>query len=227
VTAKICVSILPKDISEACSLIKKAENTHADLVEVRLDFIETPSKLSNIVSQTKTPLIATNKLHSEKGYFTGDENKRQQKLLNAAKSGFKYVDLNLSSPKTAETVEELQALGVKTIISYHKFDGMLNVLELNRILNKEVAMGANVCKIVTTAKEVGDNLEILNFVSSTSKKAKLVCFCMGELGKISRFLSPLFGAYFTFASLEQGRETAPGQMTIDEMKATYNLLEQK
>jgi 3-dehydroquinate dehydratase len=50
---------------------------------------------------------------------------------------------------------------------------------------------------------------------------------MGELGKVSRLLSPLFGGFFTFASLEQGSETASGQMTIQEIKATYELLGQK
>ncbi len=47
---------------------------------------------------------------------------------------------------------------------------------------------------------------------------------MGEHGKVSRLLSPLFGAFFTFASLEQGNETAAGQMSINEMRAAYALL---
>jgi 3-dehydroquinate dehydratase len=47
---------------------------------------------------------------------------------------------------------------------------------------------------------------------------------MGELGRVSRLLSPLFGGYFTFASLERGSETAAGQMTIQEMKSAYELL---
>ncbi len=34
----------------------------------------------------------------------------------------------------------------------------------------------------------------------------------------------MFGAFFTFASLEQGSETAKGQMSIGEMKAAYDLL---
>jgi 3-dehydroquinate dehydratase len=34
----------------------------------------------------------------------------------------------------------------------------------------------------------------------------------------------MFGAFFTFASLEEGSETAAGQMTIEEMRAAYNLL---
>ena len=47
---------------------------------------------------------------------------------------------------------------------------------------------------------------------------------MGEHGKVSRLLSPLFGGFFTFASLEQGSETAPGQMSIKEMRSAYELL---
>jgi 3-dehydroquinate dehydratase len=47
---------------------------------------------------------------------------------------------------------------------------------------------------------------------------------MGELGKPSRLLSPLFGAFFTIASFERGKETASGQLTIQEMKTAYQAL---
>jgi 3-dehydroquinate dehydratase len=47
---------------------------------------------------------------------------------------------------------------------------------------------------------------------------------MGEAGKASRLLSPLFGAFFTFASLEKGDETASGQMSIGEMRTLYQVL---
>jgi 3-dehydroquinate dehydratase type I len=95
---------------------------------------------------------------------------------------------------------------------------------MERVLDEEIASGANVCKIVTTAKHVEDNLPALSFVSFASNKAVLVCFCMGEHGKISRLLSPVFGAFFTFASIEKDSETAAGQMSISEMRAAYGLL---
>ena len=186
--------------------------------------LKKPSNLSELVKSTKIPLIATNKLISEKGFFAGTETERQQTLLNAAKSGFEYVDVDLSSPKHKETIEKLKTLGAKPIVSYHKFDGALSVSEMEKILEQEIASGASVCKIVTTAKKIEDNLTVLNFVSAISSKVKLVCFCMGEQGKVSRLLSPMFGAFFTFASLEQGSETATGQMTIHEMRAAYDLL---
>jgi 3-dehydroquinate dehydratase type I len=85
-------------------------------------------------------------------------------------------------------------------------------------------MGASVCKIVLTAKHIEDNLPILSFVSFASTAAQLVCFCMGLEGKTSRLLSPAFGAYFTFAALDTSSQTAPGQMTINEMRTAYKLL---
>ena len=226
-TARICVSILPKTNLEALKLIEKAEKARADFVEVRLDCLEISRKLSDLSDSTRIPLIATNKPQSENGYFAGTETERQQNLLNAAKNGFQYVDVDLSSPKHKDTVSQLKLLGAKPIVSYHKFDGALNASAMEKVLDEEIASGASVCKIVVTAKQVEDNLPVLSFVSFASSKAKLVCFCMGEQGKISRLLSPMFGAFFTFASLENGCETAVGQMSIGEMRSAYSVLGMK
>jgi 3-dehydroquinate dehydratase type I len=130
----------------------------------------------------------------------------------------------LSSPQHKETINQLKQSGAKPIVSYHKFNGALSVSAMERVLDEEIASGASICKIVTTAKQVEDNLPALSFVSFASSKAKLVCFCMGEHGKVSRLLSPLFGAFFTFASLETGNETAAGQMSVQEIRAAYALL---
>ena len=219
-TARICVSILPKTISEALQLIEKAEVAHADFIELRLDSIGIRGELSDLAAHGKTPKIAT-------GRVSRTETEQRQMLLNAAKRGFEYVDIELSTPQLKKLIKELKAIGAKPIVSFHKFKGSLGISELNRILEREISSGAEVCKIVTAAKRIEDNLTTLNFTSTASSKAKLVCFCMGELGKVSRLLSPLFGGFFTFASLERGSETASGQMTIQEMKAAYELLEQK
>ena len=120
--------------------------------------------------------------------------------------------------------DSLRHLGAKSILSYHKYDGALTISDMTKVLEKEISNGADICKIVTTAKTIEDNLTTLNFISAMPSRVKLVCFCMGENGRISRLLSPMFGAFFTFASLEEGNETAKGQMTIDQMMAAYGLL---
>ncbi|MGZ4850417.1 MAG: type I 3-dehydroquinate dehydratase [Candidatus Bathyarchaeia archaeon] len=226
-TPRICVSILPENNTEALNLIERAKSTKADFIEVRLDCLEINGNLSEFPKCTTIPLIATNKLQSEKGFFSGTEAERQQTLLSAAKNGFQYVDIDLSSPDHKKVIHKLKQLGAKTIVSFHKHDSALSIPEMGRILEQEILSGADICKIVTTAKKIEDNLGALNFVSAKSGRVKLVCFCMGEQGKVSRLLSPLFGAYFTFASLEQGNETAAGQITIAQMQAAYDVLGQK
>ena len=221
---RICVSILPKNTAEALNLIKSAEEAKADLIEVRLDRMDVTTNLREFVQSTKIPLIATHKLTSENGFFSGTETEQQQCLLNAAQNGFEYVDVDLSSPNRQETIEKIKKWGSKPIVSHHKFDGVLSRSAMEKVLDQEIACGANVCKIVVTAKKIEDNLAVLNFVAFHSHKAKLVCFCMGEAGRVSRLLSPMFGAFFTFACLEQGNETAKGQMSIGEMKAAYGIL---
>jgi 3-dehydroquinate dehydratase type I len=224
VTPRICVSVLPKNNLEALTLIERAEKAKADLVEVRLDLFETSRSLSELVESTKLPLIATNKLLTEKGFYAGSETERQQTLLKAAKQGFAYVDVDLSSPKQQETIQKLETSGAQLIVSYHEYDSPLSYSEMEKVLEQEISSGASICKIITTARQIEDSIGALNFVSAMSAKARLVCFCMGQHGKVSRVLSPIFGAFFTFASLEREIETGIGQMTINEMKAAYDLL---
>ncbi|MCW4047319.1 MAG: type I 3-dehydroquinate dehydratase [Candidatus Bathyarchaeota archaeon] len=222
-TPRICVSLLPKTTQEALRLIEKAEAQRADFIEVRLDCLKNP-QLTDLARHGKTPKIATIMPTSLQGKFSGTEAERRRILLSAAKNGFAYVDVELSTPNLKEVVSEVKAAGAKPIVSFHDFQGSQSLPELNGILEREISSGAEVCKIVTTAQQVQDNLTLLNFTSAASKKAKIVCFAMGEHGKISRLLSPVFGGFFTFASLERGIKTAAGQMTIQKMETVYRVL---
>ena len=223
-TIKICVSVPPKTVAEALNLIEKAENQHADLIEVRLDSLKKHNELANIANCSNTPLIATNRSTKCQGKFSGSETERKKILLDSARNSFEYVDLELSTPKLKEIVGNLRGMGVKLIISFHDFDKTPSLSQLNQVLKREIDSGADVCKIVTTARLMEDNLTVLDFVSKASKSAKIVCFSMGDLGKLSRLLSPIFGAFFTIASLESGRKTASGQFTIQEMRTLYEAL---
>jgi len=216
-TIRICVSILPKTATEAISLIEKAEESHADLVEVRLDSLKDTTDLKSLASG-RVPRIAT----SRRAAVT--ESDPQQTLLHAAKVGFEYVDIDVHTPNLKEDIKEIINFGAKPIVSFHDLLGPLETSKLEAILEKEMICQAEVCKIVTTARSIADNLPLLDFTSKASRKTKVVCFAMGEQGKISRLLAPIFGAFFTFASLERGSETAPGQMTIQEMRSSYKLL---
>jgi len=223
-TIKICVSVPPQTVTEALDLIEKAEKQHADFIEVRLDSLKKHNQLADIANCSNTPLIATNRSTKCQGKFLGSETERKKILMDAARNGFEYVDIELFTPKLKDITSNLREMNVKPILSFHDFNETPSPTQLNKILKKEIASGADVCKIVTTARFVEDNLTVLNFVSKACKNAKIVCFAMGELGKPSRLLSPVFGAFFTIASLESGRKTAQGQLTVQEMRNVYEAL---
>jgi 3-dehydroquinate dehydratase type I len=223
-TVKLCVSISPRTINEASEFIKKAEAQNADFIEIRLDTLIKQKRILEIPECSKTPLIATIKSIEYHGHFSGTETERQKILIDAAKNGFEYVDVDLDTTNQTQLINSLKQAGTKIIISFHDFLQTPPITELNKVLKKELDLGADVCKIVTTAKTIKDNLTTLNFVSESSKKVDLVCFAMGDKGKPSRLLSPIFGALFTFASLDKKRKTAEGQSTLQEMNLTYKLL---
>ena len=223
-TIKICISVPPQTVTEALNLIEKAENQHADFIEVRLDSLKKHNQLADIAHCSHTPLIATNRSTKCQGKFSGSETERKKILMDAARNGFKYVDIELSTPKLTDITSNLHEIGAKPVVSFHDFNETPSSSQLNTIFKEEIASGADVCKIVTTAKFVADNLTALDLVSKACKNARIVCFAMGELGKPSRLLSPVFGAFFTIASLEKGRKTAQGQLTIQEMRSTYEAL---
>jgi len=223
-TIKICVSVPPQTVAEALNLVEKAENQKADFIEVRLDSLKKHDQLADIAHCSNTPLIATNRSTECQGKFSGSEIERKRILLDAARNGFEYVDVELSTSKLKDIIGGLRGMGAKPIISFHNFNETPTSPQLNKILKKEIESGADVCKIVTTAKLVEDNLTVLDFVSKACKSARIVCFSMGELGKPSRLLSPFFGGFFTIASLESGRKTALGQLTIQEVRSAYAAL---
>jgi len=223
-TIKICISVPPQTVTEALDLIEKAENQHADFIEIRLDSLKKHNQLADIAHFSNTPLIATNRSTKCQGRFLGSETERKKILMDAARNGFEYVDIELSTPKLKNITSSLHEMDAKPVVSFHDFNETPNSSQLNKTLRKEIASGANVCKIVTTAKLVEDNLTMLDFASKACKNARIVCFAMGELGKPSRLLSPVFGAFFTIASFEKGRKTAQGQLTIQEMRSAYEAL---
>jgi 3-dehydroquinate dehydratase/shikimate dehydrogenase len=81
------------------------------------------------------------------------------------------------------------------------------------------ASPADVNKIVWTARTLRDNVEAFEILRARQKPT--VAICMGEAGIISRILAKKFGAFLTFASLSAAAETAPGQVSIADMKNLY------
>ena len=58
------------------------------------------------------------------------------------------------------------------------------------IVESQIKAGADICKIVTTARSFEDNLNIIKLIAKFPE-AKMVAFAMGDEGRISRIFLPL------------------------------------
>ncbi|MCD6530780.1 type I 3-dehydroquinate dehydratase [Candidatus Bathyarchaeota archaeon] len=221
--AKICVPVAAETTSKVIELIERAESLGADLIEVRFDYLNLTGEIRRIARSTPLPLIATNRRFDQGGRRRQDESDRIRSLLDASKHGFEYVDLELNTPGLRSVVEKVRSLGSEVILSYHNFDCTPQEKDLEKIVEEMVSKGANICKVVTTARKFEDNLVCLNLLKNVTKKFRVTCFAMGELGLLSRLLSPLVGGYFTYASIAEDLATAPGQVSIREMKEFYEV----
>jgi 3-dehydroquinate dehydratase type I len=198
-------------------LIEQIAAKQPNLVEFRLDKLSDSRTLEAIAKKKTFPAIATDKRHR-------DPKEAQKLLLTAAQSGFEYVDIDLDSNLVKDLMPELKSLGAQVIISWHDFTGTPSQSRLIDILNLERQVGADLCKVVTTAHHHSDNLRILEFLQAKSSEFSMVCFAMGLLGRPSRILSPLFGSEFTFAALSEDTNTADGQLSIDNLRNAWQLL---
>jgi len=229
VKPRICVPLAAENPSDLPVLIRRAEEAEADLIEIRLDYLSTnPSDaakiLGDLIREASVPMIATNRLYEQGGHRPQDENSRIQILIQAAEAGFEYVDVELTVAEINPVVEKIKSYGAKPIVSFHDFERTPSLQDMEKIVRSEIDAKAEICKLVTTAHSIEDNLKCLLLVRKMSRSAKIVCFAMGWKGLISRTLSPIFGGYFTFASLTADVKTAPGQLSIYELKLLYEKL---
>ena len=108
-------------------------------------------------------------------------------------------------------------------IEIHDFEKTPPFDTMKQMVNRQPKAGADICKVVTTAQSFDDNLSVLRLISEFPE-AKLVSFAMGPQGVISRVLCPLVGGDFTYASIAEGKESAPGQITVQELNRTYEMM---
>lgn len=220
---KICLPIVETTAEKAIRAMARASQL-ADLIELRVDYMKNPG-WELLLKGREKPCIVTNRRREEGGRYRGDEKSRLAILRQAICLGSDFVDLEMESGRSA--IFELMENNIKTrlILSFHDFKKTPPLKELHGICRRMIRYGADVIKIVTFAQSWEDNLKILSLIPyALERKKKVVALGMGEKGKMSRIFAPLMGAAWTYASLDRNRTSAPGQLTVRELKEIWGRL---
>lgn len=221
-TGKICVSICAADAAELLESIGDAAAL-ADIIELRFDCLAQ--------SELETALEKTCRLKTDKTllitFRPAEQGGRKELTLKERElfwcSGYDFcahwadVEADL-----VETVSHW--LFEQIVCSYHDFEGVPP--DLDEIYRTLKATGADVLKIAVQANDVSDTIEIWKLLEkSGSDDRKLIPIAMGEAGKWTRILGLAHGAPLTYAALDAGRETAPGQISAKDLIEVYRVKE--
>ncbi|WP_394295788.1 type I 3-dehydroquinate dehydratase [Methanobacterium paludis] len=211
----ICVPILEKN-SE--SVIKSANNAikmGADILEFRIDGLDDPDpdEIKGLIKDINYPFIATNRTSKEGGSFDGSEEERIEILFEAAKYA-DFVDIELKTDENYRS--KIIKVSKATIISYHDFKKTPSVTELLDIVKRESEIG-DISKFAVMPENIQDTLVVLEVLSRVQNT---IGISMGNIGKYTRVIAPLFGSPITFASLD--KKSAPGQLDVTN---TRNILD--
>ncbi len=212
---RICAVIVDNDL-EAVNQVKP----FVDLFEVRIDLIG--DGWQKIVKQLERPWIACNRIPDEGGSWQGNEARRIETLLQAIELGADIVDVELRT-KNLKNIVQLTKKRTKCLLSSHDLEKTPPLDEMKELVHRQLKAGADICKVVTTARSFEDNMTVLQLIAEFPR-TKIVTGAMGPLGHISRVLGPLVGGDFTYASIEKGRESAPGQITIRDLRKLYEMV---
>ncbi|KAB2836135.1 MAG: shikimate dehydrogenase [Candidatus Brocadia sp.] len=210
----ICIPVIANNLDDVLRDITEASKV-ADIIEVRLDYLKNPD-LKRILEGRTKPVIITNRPVREGGKFDGSEEERIATLKLAIQLQADYVDIEYDSIQHINR-DTAHGIPTKLIVSYHNFKETPD--NLTSLYQKLSQCSADIVKIVPYANTITDNVKIYRLLQQA--RGQLISFCMGEYGMISRILYKRFGSYLTFASLRKGKESAPGQISIQEFLYTY------
>jgi len=218
-----CIPIIAKNTDEAFEKIARA-STLADMLEIRLDMMDM-FDLHEIIKATSKPVLVTYRSKKEGGKGIEDPAARTDYILTAIQKGADLVDVELSLPRRwREKILDTEGRS-RIVISTHINDGTPSQLDMEKIFKDCADTHSDIVKIVTRAESWADNLRVLELIPKAHDLGiKIIAFCMGPMGRISRIVSHLMGGYLTFASLEEGEESADGQIPIRQMKQIIDIL---
>lgn len=212
---RICAVVTGSDLEA----VRKAEGL-ADLFEVRIDLIGT--NWQQVAGGLRKPWIATNRNAANRGRYAGSEEQRLKELLTALEMGADIVDIEIETRGLEDMVKQVKGKA-KCLISHHDWTGTAPPEQLADMVHRQIAAGADICKVVTTATEIEDNLAVIR-LPTLFPWVKIIALAMGTAGALSRVLSPMAGGYLTYASIGSGSASAPGQLSLEAMHAIYRVL---
>jgi len=195
----------------------------ADAVEFRMDLADDPGD-QFAGYDGDLPLLATNRPRWEGG--EADDEGRVADLLTAAeRDAVAALDLELATVEDDPgLVDDARDRGVDVVVSAHDFDGTPDRASMADTLSRATEYG-DVGKLAVTATDRGDVLDLLAVTAERDTAGdRVATMAMGEAGRHSRAVAPLYGSRIGYAPVDPAAATAPGQYDLATLRSLLTAL---
>src|SRR2546422_464691 len=165
----------------------------ADLVELRADLCEEPrpETLPSLLARLRAggrPVILTARAAAEGGRAMDEA--RRRALYAAGLPHAEAIDVEIASTAlAAELVPQARAAGKTVMLSAHALHATPPAAALLELVDRAEALGADLTKLVTHARNLGD-LRVLLEVTLAARARGIVTLATGPAGPLSRVVLP-------------------------------------
>ena len=227
----ICTTIQNRTAEQIVEALEQCE-----MAEIRLDRCSLSLREIEDVFTSDVPLVATCRISevmasepslqdpslSEQSREVKAMQLAEKRLVKAVEAGARYVDVEIEAPKhmSKRVRQAAHESGTVFIRSYHDFEGTDSLPALKALVEKCRYHGADVVKLVTTAKCAEDVERVMSLYEwAHGEDIELIAFCMGEAGRQSRLDCLKMGSPYTYAALTADEAAAPGQWPAEQMRS--------
>ena len=219
---RICAVIAAKTAVEAVQQVRLAHRL-TRTIEIRLDWLrnahERDAFFESGVRVFPEWTIATCRSIAAGGRFRGSAHAQTWVLNAAALAGCWKRDYEIENIGPGSWALYYPGGKVRdhrrgVIVSYHNF--RQTPAQLKSIVRRLLAPEGSAIKIAMQCHFIRDSLRLL---ALCKRQPDVIAVPMGEIGLPARVLALKHGSALAYASV--GEKTAPGQLTLDEMKNLY------
>lgn len=212
---KVALPITDENLDD---ILSKAIFENIDIIELRIDQFKDKDinhivKVANKVKEKGFIALATVRSKLEGGTDISDEER-----LKIFKYVCDYVDMAdieyTSFTINKEVIDFYHQKGKAVIMSYHDFDKTPSDDYIQSIIDESKSLGADIVKYAFKANSFEDVARVM-CITQKNRQKNIVAILMGDYGKVSRVVAPVFGSMITYTYI--GQSFAPGQIEAEKL----------
>jgi 3-dehydroquinate dehydratase / shikimate dehydrogenase len=208
----LCISVAPVSRKLAKADLLNAAG-QCDLIELCLDHLLKEPDVGEMLQGIPKPILVACRRPQDGGKFEGTEEERMTLLRQAIVAGPQYVELDL------ETAPKVPRFGkTKRVISVISLDGPPD--DVDEVYNEAASRNADVIKFAWPASTFEAVWPLLKIISQ-KRQVPTIGLAIGRAALTLALLGRALDVPWSYAALERGLESVPGQPTVHDLKDIY------